>query len=89
MQTISGRSSTAKSHMPGMRLPGMTRQGFASLRGWSLRKVRRGRYPEGVPQSSVTAETNPSNQLLKVAEMLALRELLEARRDEFQVLLDR
>lgn len=55
----------------------MTRQGFASLRGWSLRKVRRGRYPEGVPQSSVTAE------------MLALRELLEARRDEFQVLLDR
>lgn len=63
--------------MPGMRLPGMTRQGFASLRGRSLRKVRRGRYPEGVPQSSVTAE------------MLALRELLEARRDEFQVLLDR
>lgn len=39
--------------------------------------MSKGRYPEGMPETSVTPET------------LARRELLDAHRDEFQALLDR
>lgn len=43
----------------------------------SMVNVRHDRYPEDMPEATISPET------------LALRELLEARRAEFQVLLDR